>query len=313
MRFPGKCFAISFKSSLLELAPALILNIAVNFLYTSSAVLLRLAPELAAESIAIYTFRGLAVKIACSMLMLYSVGSEPLVTSVSKLEIEFLTLPPARAAHCIICSFVISPALILAFMLLSLLQIFTRLLVSSFVVNCLNVLICSLLLIAGFTFSGSVVQQINSVDWLSLSSPINIASWAAEDIFCTSSSINTFLLTGWETLDSSIICLTSSAPPLLAIEIYLIPGWASESIALQVLHSLQGSPLGWGFSQLIDLASILAIDVLPVPAVPENRYPVGTLFSIIAICKDFTIVSCPTTSANVLGLYFLYSSIYCPI
>jgi len=40
---------------------------------------------------------------------------------------------------------------------------------------------------------------------------------------------------------------------------------------LHDLHSLQGSTLSIGFSQLITLASILAQVVLPTPRGPQNR------------------------------------------
>ena len=53
-----------------------------------------------------------------------------------------------------------------------------------------------------------------------------------------------------------------------------------SNIALQILHSLQGSP-SIGFRQLIALASIFAADVFPVPLPPLNKYACPILPDII--------------------------------
>ena len=82
-----------------------------------------------------------------------------------------------------------------------------------------------------------------------------------------------------------------SADPFSAIVIYLTPNKALLSIALQVAHSLQGLPSALLFSQFNAFATISAKVVLPVPAVPANKYAVGKVSSTIAFLRDFTIES----------------------
>src|SRR5919197_2444473 len=53
--------------------------------------------------------------------------------------------------------------------------------------------------------------------------------------------------------------------------------------------------------QLSDAARILAIDVLPVPREPTNRYAWWTRPCSTAFLRVRTTCSCPTTSANVRG------------
>ena len=53
-----------------------------------------------------------------------------------------------------------------------------------------------------------------------------------------------------------------------------------DKIALQISHSLQGSP-SFGFRQLIALANIFALEVLPVPRPPLKRYACPILFETI--------------------------------
>src|SRR5687767_14943419 len=54
-------------------------------------------------------------------------------------------------------------------------------------------------------------------------------------------------------------------------------------------------------TQLSDAARIFAIDVLPVPREPTNRYAWWTRPRSIALLSVRTTWSCPTTSAKVLG------------
>ena len=82
----------------------------------------------------------------------------------------------------------------------------------------------------------------------------------------------------------------------------------SFNVSTHISHSLHGSSL-IGFRQLTALANIFAVDVLPVPLVPENKYACPILLFFIWFFKVFTICSCPTTSSNVLGLYTLYNAL----
>ncbi len=65
-------------------------------------------------------------------------------------------------------------------------------------------------------------------------------------------------------------------------------------------HTPQGSTVG-PFSQLRQAARILAIEVLPVPREPTNRYAWCTRPSSTALRSVRTTASWPTTSANVRG------------
>ena len=66
----------------------------------------------------------------------------------------------------------------------------------------------------------------------------------------------------------------------------------------QVPHGVMvGPPL----EQFSDAARIFAIDVLPVPREPTNRYAWWTRPCSSALRNVRTTCSCPTTSANVRG------------
>src|ERR1700754_3416715 len=98
-----------------------------------------------------------------------------------------------------------------------------------------------------------------------------------------------------ELLDAASISTTSSD--------------VAEAIETQDSQAPQGSIGGPGAPlpppvspwQFKDAARILAIDVLPVPREPTNRYAWCTRPCSSALRNVRTTCSCPTTSANVRG------------
>src|ERR1700754_1213412 len=98
-----------------------------------------------------------------------------------------------------------------------------------------------------------------------------------------------------ELLDAASISTTSSD--------------VAEAIETHDSHAPHGEPVAppgplpppaspWQFS---DAARILAIDVLPVPREPTNRYAWCTRSCVTALESVRTTCSWPTTSANVRG------------
>src|SRR3954469_25191159 len=83
------------------------------------------------------------------------------------------------------------------------------------------------------------------------------------------------------------------------------------AIAMHELHSRHGVGVGLGnFSQFSALARIRAIDVLPVPRVPVNRYAWAIRSVSIAFLSVCAIWFWPTTSSNVRERYFLARTVY---
>jgi hypothetical protein len=74
----------------------------------------------------------------------------------------------------------------------------------------------------------------------------------------------------------------------------------ASAIERQESHVPHGEIVG-PRTQFSDAARIFAIDVLPVPREPTNRYAWWTLSCSIALRKVRTTCSCPTTSAKVRG------------
>src|SRR5688500_10144137 len=99
-------------------------------------------------------------------------------------------------------------------------------------------------------------------------------------------------MTTTEMLDAASISITASQGAL--------------AIATHASHSPHGVAVG-PFTQLSDAARIFAIDVLPVPREPTNRYAWWTLPCSIALRRVRTTWSCPTTSANERGRWRRYS------
>src|SRR3954451_1450357 len=95
-----------------------------------------------------------------------------------------------------------------------------------------------------------------------------------------------------ELLDAASISMTSSDVAL-----------AIETQLSQTPHGVTVGPC----TQFSDAARIFAIDVLPVPREPTNRYAWCTLSCSIALRSVRTTWSWPTTSANVRGRWRRYS------
>src|SRR3954452_10545855 len=89
-----------------------------------------------------------------------------------------------------------------------------------------------------------------------------------------------------ELLDAASISITSSEVAL-----------AIDTQESQTPHGETVGPR----SQFSDAARIFAIEVLPVPREPTNRYAWWTLSCSIALESVRTTCSCPTTSANERG------------
>src|SRR5918999_5298263 len=99
-----------------------------------------------------------------------------------------------------------------------------------------------------------------------------------------------------ELLDAASISITSSE--------------RAAAIARHDSHSPHGSTVG-PRTQFSDAARIFAIDVLPVPRDPTNRYAWCTVPFAIALRSVRTTWSWPTTSANVRGRWRRYSEAGC--
>src|ERR687890_1586228 len=95
-----------------------------------------------------------------------------------------------------------------------------------------------------------------------------------------------------ELFDAASISITSSEVAL-----------AIETHPSQTPHGFTVGP----FTQFRDAARIFAIDVLPVPREPTNRYAWWTLPCSIALRSVRTTWSWPTTSAKVRGRWRRYS------
>ncbi len=77
-----------------------------------------------------------------------------------------------------------------------------------------------------------------------------------------------------------------------------------SAISMQMSSSGSKSMLG-PLEQLSAFAMILAVDVLPVPRGPTKRYACARRFCSMAFLSVLITWSCPSTSWNDLGLYFL--------
>jgi hypothetical protein len=66
----------------------------------------------------------------------------------------------------------------------------------------------------------------------------------------------------------------------------------------------QGLGVGWSeLRQLSDFAMIRALEVLPVPLAPVNRYAGAIRLVFKALLRVCAIASCPTRSAKICGRY----------
>ena len=92
----------------------------------------------------------------------------------------------------------------------------------------------------------------------------------------------------------------SSTELLEAASISITSSEVALAIDTQESHTPHGSIVG-PFSQFRQAARIFAIDVLPVPREPTNRYAWWTLPCSTALRRVRTTCSWPTTSAKVRG------------
>src|SRR4051794_4095684 len=104
---------------------------------------------------------------------------------------------------------------------------------------------------------------------------------------------------------------TLSTPVLLAASISITSMSSPRAIATQELHLLHGSGVGRSdFSQLRHLARMRAVEVLPVPRVPQNRYAWAIRPVAIAFLSVRATWSCPMTSSNVVERYRRARTVY---
>src|SRR4051812_25105739 len=93
----------------------------------------------------------------------------------------------------------------------------------------------------------------------------------------------------------------SSTELLEAASISTTSSDVAEAIETHDSHLPHGVSVGPPFWQFSEAARIFAMDVLPVPLEPTNRYAWWTRSCSIALLSVLTTCSCPTTSANVRG------------
>ncbi len=154
--------------------------------------------------------------------------------------------------------------------------------------------------VAGTLFA-SVVASTNTVFGGGSSSVFRNAFHAAVESMCASSRMYTLRrpLTGaYATLSRS--SRMSSTELFDAASISITSSDVARAIDTHESHTPHGSIVG-PCSQFRHAARIFAIDVLPVPREPTNRYAWCTLPRSTALRSVRTTGSWPTTSANVRG------------
>jgi len=82
---------------------------------------------------------------------------------------------------------------------------------------------------------------------------------------------------------------------------------SSEEEERQASHFPQGSP-SFGERQLMARAKMRAVEVFPVPRVPQNRYAWAILPDATWFFRVDVICSWPTTSKKRAGLYLRYKA-----
>src|SRR3712207_1987796 len=130
-------------------------------------------------------------------------------------------------------------------------------------------------------FCGSVVASIN-ITFSGGSSNVFRKAFTAPWVNIWASSIiyTLYLPSCGGYLTSSISSLISST---LLCDAASISDTSIESpalIFLHISHSLHGSP-SWGFKQLTAFENIFAVEVFPVPLVPQKRYACAILLFFI--------------------------------
>ena len=231
-----------------------------------------------------------------------SILSFPSWIHLSRILKASLIAPSAKTDIIFNASFVIS-------MLLSLHTYSSLLLISSFDIFLKSKRWHLESIVAG-NFWGSVVANINLTCAGGSSNVFKSALKAPVESMWTSSIIYTlYFASVGKKLTSSRIALMSSTLLFEAASISTISVKEPDNAALQISHSLHGSP-SWGFKQFTALAKILAVVVLPVPLVPFNKYAWPTLPDVIWFLNVLVIASWPTISENFSGLNFLYKAVY---
>ena len=138
-------------------------------------------------------------------------------------------------------------------------------------------------MVAGI-FLTSVVEKTNRRYGGGSSKVFNNAFIPALLIMWHSSKINIlyFAVVG-AYFENSIRSLTSSTPVLLAASISNTSIWLELIIELQWSQKLSLHKLSIPFSQFKDLATILAIVVLPTPRIPVNKYAFADFSDLIEL------------------------------
>src|SRR3954471_17292530 len=104
---------------------------------------------------------------------------------------------------------------------------------------------------------------------------------------------------------------TLSTPVLLAASISITSMSSPRAIPWQDSHLPHGLVVGLSLlSQLSALARMRAIDVLPVPRVPQKRKAWAIRPLSIARLRVLAMWSCPTTSSKVCDRYLRASTVY---
>ena len=101
-------------------------------------------------------------------------------------------------------------------------------------------------------------------------------------------------------------------PRLLAPSISNTSTSSPRAIVSQASHRLQGVVVG-PLAQFRALARIRAVDVLPTPLAPVNKYAWPTRLVVIALLKAWATWPWPTKSAKDCGRYRRATTTYSPV
>src|SRR4051795_9087242 len=104
---------------------------------------------------------------------------------------------------------------------------------------------------------------------------------------------------------------TLSTPVLLAASISITSISSPRAMPLHDSHSSHGCVVGLSdFSQLRHLARMRAVEVFPVPRVPQNRNACAIRPDSIAFFNVCAMCACPTSSSKLLDRYFRARTVY---
>src|SRR5688500_12608932 len=108
-----------------------------------------------------------------------------------------------------------------------------------------------------------------------------------------------------------MISRTLSTPVLLAASISMQSMSSPRETPLHDSHWSHGCVVGPVlFSQLRHLARMRAVEVFPVPRVPQNRYACAIRPDSIARLSVCAMCSCPTSSSKLAERYFRARTVY---